>query len=155
MADKVNMKVNMLDLDKEKWDNRFLDLCEHVSEWSKDPSTKVGAVITEGIHIVSVGYNGLPGHIYDDPDILNNRKEKYKFIIHAEMNAILAAKRPVIGATLYTFPFLPCTNCASVCIQAGIYRVVSQACVDNRWKNNIEESKELFKKVGVEVVELY
>jgi len=60
MADRVNMKVNMLDLDQEKWDNRFLDLCEHVSEWSKDPSTKVGAVITEGIHIVSIGYNGLP-----------------------------------------------------------------------------------------------
>jgi len=71
------------------------------------------------------------------------------------MNAILAAKRPVAGSTLYTFPLLPCTNCASVCIQAGIRRVVSQACVDNRWKSNIEEAKELFKKAAVEVVELF
>jgi len=155
MADRVNMKVNMLDLDQEKWDNRFLDLCEHVSEWSKDPSTKVGAVITEGIHIVSIGYNGLPSGVHDDPNILHNREQKYKFIIHAEMNAILAAKRPVAGSTLYTFPLLPCTNCASVCIQAGIRRVVSQACVDNRWKSNIEEAKELFKKAAVEVVELF
>ena len=145
----------MLNLDQVKWDNRFLDLCRHVSEWSKDPSTKVGAVITNGKHIVSLGYNGLPSKIYDDPSILENREQKYKFIIHAEMNAILAAERPIAGSTLYTFPFLPCTNCASMCIQAGISRVVSRPCVDNRWKDRLIESKKMFKRAGIEVVELY
>ena len=140
---------------QDKWDNRFLDLCEVVAAWSKDPSTKVGAVITEGIHIVSVGYNGLPSGAYDDPAILNNREEKYKFIIHAEINAILAAKRPLKGTTLYIHPFLPCTNCASICIQSGISRVVAPACADNRWVDNIEKSKDLFQETGVEVVELY
>ena len=43
-----------------KWDKRFLELSRHVSNWSKDPSTKVGAIITDGIKIVSMGFNGLP-----------------------------------------------------------------------------------------------
>jgi dCMP deaminase len=29
------------------WDKRFLDLAEHVAQWSKDPRTKVGAVIVD------------------------------------------------------------------------------------------------------------
>ena len=32
-------------IDLRDWDTRFLDLSEHISKWSKDPSTKVGAVI--------------------------------------------------------------------------------------------------------------
>ena len=28
-----------------KWDLRFLELAKHISDWSKDPSTKVGCII--------------------------------------------------------------------------------------------------------------
>ena len=29
----------------DKWDKRFLHLAKHISEWSKDPSTKVGCIV--------------------------------------------------------------------------------------------------------------
>ena len=137
---------------QEKWDKRFLGLSEHVSRWSKDPSTKVGAVITEGIKIVSIGYNGLPQQVRDFPEILGNRKLKYKHIIHAEENAILTAKRDLSGATIYTFPLLPCTKCSSIIAQSGITRVVSVDCKNERWKRHLEESKHFMELCGLEVV---
>lgn len=137
-----------------KWDLRFLEMAQLVSTWSKDPSTKVGAVIVDDDnHIISLGYNGLPKKVPDYPIVLNNRFEKYKYIIHAETNAILTATSCIKDCTVYTFPFLPCTNCASMVIQAGIKRVVSFECVDNRWKAPLEDSKSLFKIANVECVE--
>jgi dCMP deaminase len=139
---------------KYKWDFRFLEMAKLISTWSKDPSTKVGSVIVDDDKkIVSLGYNGLPMSIPDEEALLNNRSEKYKYIIHAETNAILTAKNPVKGCTVYTYPFLPCTNCASMVIQAGIVRVVSFECVDNRWKSILSDSKNLFYTAGVEFVE--
>lgn len=141
-------------MNSSRWDKRFLGLCEHISQWSKDPSTKVGAVITDGRKIVSIGFNGLPKQIPDDPDILNNREEKYKYIIHAEMNAILASDSASLrGCIMYTFPFLPCTNCSSMLIQSGIRRVVSFNCTDERWKSTLEQSKRFLEKSHIDVIE--
>lgn len=138
----------------EKWDKRFLELAKHISCWSKDPSTKVGSVIVDlSNKIVSVGYNGLPSYVKDDEEILKNREEKYKFIIHAEVNAILTAAKDVTGYTVYTYPFLPCTNCAAMLIQSGIIRVVSFTCVDDRWSEKLKDSKKIFAEAAVEVLE--
>lgn len=137
---------------REKWDKRFLGLAEHISRWSKDPSTKVGSIITKDIKIVSMGYNGLPQQVRDMPEILGNRTVKYKHIIHAETNAILSAKTDLSGSTIYTFPFLPCTKCASMIAQAGITRVVSIVCEDERWKERLEESKHFMEMSNLEVV---
>lgn len=139
----------------EKWDQRFLDMAQSVAAWSKDPSTKVGAVITDGNKkVISLGYNGLPQWVEDNPDILNNREEKYKYIIHAEVNAILQAnKGEYFAGTIYTYPFLTCTQCAAMIIQAGIMRVVSYKCVDDRWMARIEDSKKLLSMADIEVVE--
>lgn len=139
---------------EEKWDKRFLGMAQFVSTWSKDPSTRVGAVITDGNKkIVSLGYNGLPQWVEDNPDILNNREEKYKYIIHAEVNAILQANKDVFAGTIYTYPFLTCPQCAAMIVQAGIMRVVSYKCVDERWIPRIEDSKKLLKMADVDVIE--
>src|ERR1051326_2813900 len=54
---------------KEKWDRRFLELAKHVSSWSKDPSTKVGAVIVDANRrVVATGYNGFPRGVEDTPE---------------------------------------------------------------------------------------
>jgi dCMP deaminase len=133
-----------------KWDYRFLDLAELVSSWSKDPSTKVGAVITHGNRVVSLGYNGFPSQISDD-ERLNNREEKYKIIIHAERNAMLFAQRDLAGCTIYTYPFMPCASCASIIIQSGIRRIVSYKDMPDRWKENFELSRSIFLESNVEV----
>ncbi len=31
----------------EKWDRRFIELAQHIATWSKDPSSRVGAVIVD------------------------------------------------------------------------------------------------------------
>ena len=42
------------------------NLAKHIGSWSKDPSTKVGAVIVDDKNrIVSVGYNGFPRGVED------------------------------------------------------------------------------------------
>jgi dCMP deaminase len=140
---------------EEKWDKRFLGMAQFVATWSKDPSTKVGAVITDGNKkIVSLGYNGLPQWVEDNEEILFNREEKYKYIIHAEVNAILQAnKDSFFAGTIYTYPFLTCPQCAAMIIQAGIMRVVSYKCVDERWIPRIEDSKRLLEMAGVEIKE--
>jgi dCMP deaminase len=50
------------------WARKFFDLAQHISGWSKDRSTKVGAVIfNPDTHaILSVGYNGFPRGVRDD-----------------------------------------------------------------------------------------
>src|SRR3990172_2103187 len=79
------------------WDSRFLRLAEFVAQWSKDPNTKVGAVIVDGTHrIVSLGFNGFPRGV-DDDERLRNRELKLKLMVHAEMNAILFAGRALDG----------------------------------------------------------
>ena len=75
-----------------KWDHRFIELADHIAQWSKDPSTKVGCVIVgEDREIRSTGFNGFPRGIDDDEERLNNRDLKYPLICHAEENAIMHA----------------------------------------------------------------
>jgi len=136
-----------------KWDYRFLDLAEFISSWSKDPSTKVGAVIVdENNRIVSVGYNGFPKHI-DDNDRLKERDIKYNIIVNGEINAILFANKSVEGCTLYTYPFMPCPRCAGLIIQSGIKRVVSFVNKIDRWEKDFELSRELFHESDIECME--
>ena len=137
------------------WDKRFLDLAELVSSWSKDPSTKVGAVIVDDQNIiVSVGFNGFPKGI-EDNDRLNHRDSKYKIIVHAENNALMFAKRPLDNCTIYTYPFMPCPRCAGMIIQSGIKRVVSYKNTTDRmrWELDFSISRELFNEANIQLEE--
>jgi len=107
------------------WDTYFLLMAEMAAMRSKDPSTKVGAVLVLDNRVLSMGYNGFPAGF---PDTSHNwqRPLKYEFVVHAEMNALLiAAKNGVStdGATLYT-SFYPCDNCCKHIAAAGIKEVV-------------------------------
>lgn len=136
----------------DKWDLRFLDLAKFVSNWSKDPSTRVGAVIVDGDkRVISMGYNGFPVGIDDDHYRLHNRETKYKIILHAESNALLFANTNLVGTTLYTYPFMPCPRCAGLIIQAGIGRVVSYNTMPERWCDDFKLSKELFQEAHISI----
>lgn len=136
-----------------KWDVRFLELAKLVSTWSKDPSTKVGAVITDkNNRIISIGYNGFAKNISDN-NRLHDRETKYKIIIHGEINAILFAEKSLENCTLYTFPFMPCSRCAAIIIQTGIKRVVSYKNTCSRWQEDFELSKSLFIEAHVDYIE--
>jgi dCMP deaminase len=134
------------------WDARFLEMAVLVSKWSKDPSTKVGAVITKGKFVVSLGFNGHPAGVADSAARLEIRDVKYRTIIHAEVNAILSAEKPLRGCTLYVWPFMPCSQCASIIIQSGIRRVVTVPSDSERWAESFHYTEELFREAGVELV---
>ena len=136
--------------DQDKWDKRFLGLAKHISTWSKDPSTQMGAVIVDPKgRIVSVGYNGLAQGVDDKPERLNNREIKYKMFLHCERNAILFAKQPLDGCTLYTWPLMTCAPCAAMTIQAGITRHVAPYSENPRWVDDFELAKQQFEEAGV------
>lgn len=141
---------------QQKWDLRFLQLAALVATWSKDPSTKVGAVIVdEKNRVISLGYNGFARGVEDRPDMLEHRGTKLKGTLHAEDNAILFARRDLTGCTIYTYPLPPCGTCASRIRQVGINRVVSIPPEDRslaeRWQDDLEFAKHVYGE-GVEVV---
>ena len=123
-----------------------------VSTWSKDPSTKVGAVITRGKFVVSLGFNGHPAGVEDSTGRLHDREMKYRTIIHAELNAILSARQPLEGCTLYVVPFMPCSNCGAVIVQAGIKRVVTLESNNERWAESFEITRTIFAEASVDLV---
>lgn len=139
-----------------KWDRRYLELAQHVASWSKDPSTKCGAVIVRpDLTIASLGFNGFARGV-DDDDRLLDRETKYKLIIHAEMNAILSAAEPVKGYTLYIWPYMACERCAVHVIQAGIARVVHPKIPEDkksRWEDSLKLAANLFAEAGIMVNE--
>lgn len=139
-----------------KWDIRFLRLAREISTWSKDPSTKVGAVLVgPGRDVISVGYNGFARGCCDHPDKYADRATKLASVIHGEENALLFSDRwRLLGATCYTFPWQPCGPCASKLIQAGIKRVVSLTADDaviKRWGASLEVGEANFKDSNVEL----
>lgn len=139
---------------QDKWDRRFIALAKHISQWSKDPSTKVGAVIVDrDMRVVSLGYNGFAQRVDDIPELYADRDSKYNRIIHGDMNAMIFAERSIKGCSLYTIPFLPCSRCAVVAIQRGIVRVVAPALPDelkDRWGDSVQQTEQMFAEAGVQ-----
>lgn len=140
-----------------KWDRRLLGLAKHVAGWSKDPSTKVGAVLVDDQNlVVGVGYNGFARGVNDTDERLNDRPTKYRMVVHAEVNAILAAGHRARGCSLYVWPSFGvpniCHDCAKFAIQAGVVELVGLAPGDgdyDRWAESINCAREMFVEAGV------
>ena len=81
-----------------KWDLRFLDLARTVAQWSKDLSSKVGAVaVSKHNSVLETGYNGIARGVEDRPERLE-RPAKYIWTAHAEENLVSHA-HPFSGDT--------------------------------------------------------
>lgn len=149
------------------WDETFMALVSVISRRSKDPRTRVGAVIVnEHNHVVALGYNGFPVGVdddefpwcrtpYDDP--LDRKPTpdndmwlhtKHPYVCHAEVNAVLNKNsESTRGSKLYVGLF-PCHECAKVVIQAGIREVVY--CLDKNLKSpSGQASMRMFRAAGV------
>ncbi|MCC9622524.1 dCMP deaminase family protein [Thalassospira sp. MA62] len=142
-----------------KWHHRFLELAAHISGWSKDRSTQVGAVVIgPKKEIRAVGYNGFPRGVEDNIEKRHQRPEKYAYTEHAERNAIYNASytgTSLDGCALYVTHF-PCCDCARAIIQAGISEVyVDQEKLTpdflERWEQDMTISTEMFAEAGVSV----
>lgn len=152
------------------WHRRFIDMAVLVAEWSKDPSTKVGAVIVgPDREVRSTGFNGLPRGIEDTEARLTDRELKLKLVVHAEINAIMNAARHGVGikgCTMYlaacsavdgnVWGGPPCTRCTVELIQTGIREIVTLPfkTVPSRWLEDLAQAKALLVEAGVTYTEM-
>jgi dCMP deaminase len=147
-----------------KWATRFLHLARVVSSWSKDPSTRVGAVIVsqEGDPI-SFGFNGFPRGVRETPTRME-RPLKYEFSVHAEENAIYLAKRDLKGTVM----FVTCFPCTEKYVKAIIQAGIAVLGVDKNYKKGKEDDpyssvhsagnsigREMLQEAGVTIIELH
>jgi dCMP deaminase len=137
-----------------RWLAYFFALCQVNAAMSKDPSTKVGAVIVKPDKtIAGMGWNGFPRGITDAPEDYADRDTKYSMTIHAEVNAVLSSG-DVSNCILFVHPFPPCDRCAAMLIQAGISAVVCPplpASASDRWAEAVDRAMGMFAEAGVDV----
>jgi len=135
-----------------KWDNRFIALADFVSHWSKDPRTRVGAVLVGADkREVALGYNGLPPGVEDDPERLADRATKHQLIMHAERNVLDNAHFETRGGVLYTTKPI-CPQCAGSAISYGIHRVVQPRVEgDEDWAASAKLAQQILNEAFVEV----
>lgn len=139
----------------DKWNSYFMNIAKETSKLSKDPSTKVGAVLVKDKKIKTIGYNGAPKTFpddlvpktNDDPDLIN---QKNAYMVHAELNAILnydGKLSDLKDSTLYV-TISPCHNCALLLAQLGIKHIVY---LEKYHRNNMTEvSDKIFDICNIE-----
>ncbi len=150
----------MSDSKQDKWDERFLALCNHISTWTEDRDFCVGAVIVgTDLEIRSTGYNGLPRGVLDNDDARFDRPsgEKFFWFEHAERNAIYNAARmgvPLANCSIYVNRF-PCADCARAIIQSGINAVICppKPAHDGALDHSFDVSEIMLKEAGIRLVE--
>lgn len=132
-----------------KWDRRFIQAAKTIASWSPDPSSQIGAIAISKQNLpLAWGWNAFPRHTpYKENEV--EREVKYKFVVHAEMNAIYNASREsicLLGSTFYIYGIPPCLECAKGLVQVGAQRIVSvrYAIVNETWLRSYEESAILF-----------
>ena len=150
-----------------KWAEYYINMAEMGAAKSKDPDHKVGCFIVGPQNQVwSIGFNGFPQGIEDDPSLVPERYEgelKAKITIHAERNALELREHSVRGGTLYLnySPYGICTSCAMSIIQTGIRRVIGpdrlfgEGAGRNGWKDDCKTiSVPYMKEAGIEIIEI-
>ena len=113
--------------------------------------------------ILSAGFNGFPRGIADTHERLHDRQTKLQLVVHAEMNALLAAARTGMrlkGCTLYLaatddsgliWGGPPCTRCVVEIIQVGIAEIVSYPVknIPSRWHADLEVARQLIEEARI------
>jgi dCMP deaminase len=139
------------------WDVWFMKQVYLAAEKSKDPSTKIGAVLVRDKHVISTGFNGFPIGVLDKKERYADREVKYDLVVHAEDNSVLSAARfgfPTLGATLYT-QWTPCCECSKSVIQAGIKNIVIHKQWGemrySRWAESCKVSKIMLREAKIPI----
>ena len=135
------------------FDRKLMRLALFASTMSRDPSTKVGAVIVNASgRVIGSGYNCVPAGV-----TTTDRAHRLACTIHAETNAILSTRSPYLYcATIYvTHP--PCCNCAALIASVGIKRVVHMAPSPEfaeRWHESLGRAQALLAECNIVAAEL-
>lgn len=120
--------------------NCMLNMAYDISSLSTDIHTKHGCIIVDNeFHILGGGYNGLPKGFNDNNQLLLERPEKYKWMVHSEVNAVSNCTLKPINAKAIVTGWC-CLNCLIHMHQNDICEVymdnrLSKMIDDNYWKD--------------------
>lgn len=146
------------------WDELFMRDVYSISYKSKDPRSKLGAVLVDwdSKNPFSRGYNDFARGV-DDFSIRERweRPEKYEWVVHAEDNAVLNCSRLGIkskGAIMFT-QGVPCASCTDSIIQGGIVEIVvhkqwqayEQMFNWAKWNDSSKKSEKKLREANVKV----
>ncbi len=134
--------------------NYLKEACRIARNESHDPRTHVGAILVSKRGVPVWAANTFPPGVFRTLSRLEP-PSKYKFMEHAERNAIYAAASAGIcthSATLYA-PWFSCADCARGIICAGIAEVVGlaslRAATPERWERDILTAEQMLQEAGV------
>ena len=100
-----------------------------------------------------MGYNGFPTGIYDGYSMIDKVK-KLELTVHAEVNAIVNARRDLTGWSMYCTK-APCVDCAKAIIQAGIVLVHCPAPeINSSWYNENMRALQLLNAAGIKPIQV-
>jgi dCMP deaminase len=131
-------KKQNVPVDKPSWTEYFIAMASLASVRSCDSQTKHGCVITDENHrVLGIGYNSFPKGMPDNK-LPNTRPYKYKWMVHAERNALAnCSLRPENGIAYITGR--PCIECVKSMYQEGISNLV---CLDSHGTHLLDEEEE-------------
>ena len=137
------------------WFDYYINITKAVALKSKDPSTKIGAIIVSKDHkIISTGFNGFPRGYPDNYENMT-REDKLFLTVHAEENAIVNAARHGIctdECSIYLSGLPPCHKCAGIIVQAGIKLVAYESAeIPDRWRASTDLGSKILNSCRVEV----
>jgi len=140
------------------WDEYFFRHVYLASWKSKDPRSKIGATLVKDGVVISEGYNGFGRGVLDLPERYEDRETKYKFVVHAEANAILNCVRTGIAtknSILYT-QGKPCHECSKLIIQAGVKEIVYHSIWPNlihsqKWVESIQIAEIMLREANIDI----
>ncbi len=139
------------------WDEYFMGIAMLSGARSKDPGTQVGACIVNAANrVMGIGYNGFPRGCSDDEYPWDRSSDgeqgnKYYYVCHAELNAILnSVSIGALGGCRIYVSLFPCNECAKAIIQAGLSEVVylKDTYADT---DAVKASKRMFRSAGVQM----
>lgn len=147
---------------------KYYKLTQYMAKlFSKDPSTKVGALFMcpGTLHILSMGYNGMPRNIDESKAERWERTLKYKMVEHAERNAIYNAAHSGVSLrdSICVASLCPCSDCARGLIQSGCKMIITRDINDiqgsgispdviKRWSHEWDVSIGMMRESGIEIV---
>ncbi len=140
-----------------EWQTVYMNVAEAMSKKSKDPSTKVGAVLVRpNMRPAGLGFNGFPQRMFDnlayltDPDL---RDKKLARTVHAEVNAIRLSTEANTDGYHLVVTRHPCDKCALEIACTGITDVWYREHLDyeTRWHASVQEAKDILSECGIRV----
>ncbi len=130
----------------------FMQLAHVIARtFSKDPSTKVGAVLVDPVDytVLTRGYNGMPRGVDETRPERQQRPLKYAFYEHAERNAVFNLARPKLKGCIAVTTTVPSLSCARALISVGVREVYFPTPL--QMSEELETALELFKETNVAV----